>query len=407
MATIAYIVANSGSLSATRETPFKDRMESTLGHTVTLITDNDAESTDFSSYDAIVSSYQCQPGNIDGLKETVKPMMFSRYNVTDEYAFGDSGSTAGGLTAIKITDITHYITQNEDLGDLTIYGGADYIVYFKNWANDVDDLATHTSLSDRCHLAEIDKDETLADESTAAERRVMWGPIEGDRLNADGWALFDRAIGWILYDDAADSGSADLSANVTIQNQGQYDLSANFQIAAQTGSADLSANVTIQNKSQVDLSSNVTIQNKAQTDLSANVTIQNKSQVDLSSNVTIQNKGQQDLRANVTIQNIGQSDLSSNVTIQNKSQADLSANFTIVSGIQSGQYDLSANFTIATDHGYITLADALVHNIPIASQTHTIELSNSIHNIVVTAATHAIELSDQTHCIVISSEPLK
>ena len=204
MASIAFIVGNSGSLNASFETAFKDRLEVTLGHTCTVIDDSAAETTDFSGYAIIWSSMLCAPTAIDGLKTTVKPMMFGEQLVTDDYGFGDSGSDRSPEQIHNIVDNTHYITSPFSTGNITIYTSGTNTKYFENWANDVNCLmdlgGAHT---DKCSLAEIDKGETLADASTAADRRVWWGPYKGSDLDTDGWTLFDRSIAWLLAGIAA------------------------------------------------------------------------------------------------------------------------------------------------------------------------------------------------------------
>jgi hypothetical protein len=123
----------------------------------------------------------------------------------DELDLGTSGDGVNGAGVdVKILDNSHYITQalgvnNGDTVTIAdVAGNSGRILGWDAGSSQIDALATYTSPSDdsEARLLAVESGDTLADGSSAADRRVFLGARFFDNLNSIGDDLFDRALLW-------------------------------------------------------------------------------------------------------------------------------------------------------------------------------------------------------------------
>ncbi len=115
---------------------------------------------------------------------------------------GTAGGSASGLTAINITDNTHYITEVFGTGNLTVFSESGSIRFTRGNSQDVIDLAERVGDSDDKQLLYLEKDGLHVDETVCTERIVFFG-VGGDVdiLTEDAETLFERIFGWLMYED--------------------------------------------------------------------------------------------------------------------------------------------------------------------------------------------------------------
>lgn len=175
----------------------------TLDCAVFLRNDENAPTDDTSEMDVIVIGKYVSSGNFANLKDDAIGIVYANNYLYDEFDLGTSQWDDENNPDIRIVDNTHDITDGYAEAVLTVWhtsSSGRYHGGHKGMSQDVDSLADKESDSTTSIITEIDKDETLCDSTTAAERRVQVGFChEADLVNFDGWILFDRSVIWAGY----------------------------------------------------------------------------------------------------------------------------------------------------------------------------------------------------------------
>lgn len=198
MANVAFIVGNSSSLDSDLDTPFKNRLDTTLGHTVTVVDDDDCDTHDFSGDDMLVYSDSAMSDPPGSLKTLAKPVLILEEYCCYEFQIIDSGNAgSGSYDYYDYQDVSHHITTGKSLGTETVYTSNDDFGWLSSPVGD--QLSNGGAYST---IQAVEKNTTLKDSSSAAERRVFLGAHFGSKLNSDGWEIFDNAVDWCLYGDA-------------------------------------------------------------------------------------------------------------------------------------------------------------------------------------------------------------
>ncbi len=105
---------------------------------------------------------------------------------------------------VDIIENTHYITEVFELGLLHVnVSGTTWVVHISDWSQDVICLATENGDNTWGAVIVLDKDGKHIDETICTERIVFCGidPYRSGDYATDGETLFDRIVGWLLYED--------------------------------------------------------------------------------------------------------------------------------------------------------------------------------------------------------------
>ncbi|MFX0084925.1 MAG: carboxypeptidase-like regulatory domain-containing protein, partial [Candidatus Hodarchaeota archaeon] len=214
---ILFIVGNPSALSSTYDIPFLDYMISVLNFNVTVHDDDNSYSYD--DYDAIVISRTIgELGTVDSLANASIPVFTMECYNYDIFQLGSNRGYDAAYDKIFLLNINHFITQGFSLGYLDVYNNQYRLEFLENYDRieegvEIVSLAQRTSYkSQERTMAVLEKGNKAWDLSVAPERRAYWGAVEGNQLSSDGWALWNKTLHWILYDDVL--GNASISVNV-------------------------------------------------------------------------------------------------------------------------------------------------------------------------------------------------
>ncbi len=182
----------------------------------------DVSQATLNTYDLVVA---LSSGSVcKGLSVPVLGSWPTNYNALK---IGTAGGSASGITAINITDNTHYITEVFGTGNLTVYSESGSIRHTKGNSLDVIDLAEQVGSSDNKQLLYLEKGDLHIDETVCTERIVFCGvPGDVDILTEDAETLLERVFGWLMYEDeegevhsieGAVSSNASLTGSLSIK----------------------------------------------------------------------------------------------------------------------------------------------------------------------------------------------
>lgn len=207
---VLLICGTSACNNANEDTALLNYIETTLGHNVTKA---DTTEVSTSAYDVVVVSSSISSSLVSWLKDDATPVLTLEGANYDEFDLGTGGATMGTTdTDFDIQDNSHYITVEQTTGDLTVSSSTTHNGYFSGWANDVQALAVSSASSSEGRIVIADSGDTLADSSTAAERRAFFGASYFADLNSAGEDLFTRTLDWTAYNAASDPGTIMSSA---------------------------------------------------------------------------------------------------------------------------------------------------------------------------------------------------
>lgn len=196
---IIFVVSNPSALSA-GETILRDRMVTTLGHTVTLVDDQDPAPS-FTGISLVVLSTNCNQ-NFIGNKYANIPCGVVSMFVDPHPAMSESTYAVGAAPTT-----TYYVEAPGDvlLGGLTgtvtmiTSSSTGYLYYEREYyGSGIVNVMSNSSGSVRTTLARAAQGAIMSDGSYAPTRRVFYGiPDEWPALfTASAWTIFDNAISW-------------------------------------------------------------------------------------------------------------------------------------------------------------------------------------------------------------------
>ena len=182
---------------------YQSRLASTLGHTVTLKDDGDAEVAS-SAYDAVVIAESSSSATV-GTKYATTPkgavVLEQGLWSNATWGFQTTATTNTGLTAVYVNAVTDL--DGGYSGNLTVFSS------LSSWAReDASNLgsgaqivAQLTSGDTRTGYYAYESGATLQNAAAAAGRRVATSLLDASvaNLTADGWALlFDAPVTWAI-----------------------------------------------------------------------------------------------------------------------------------------------------------------------------------------------------------------
>jgi hypothetical protein len=239
---VILICATGTCSAASSDVPIETELTN-LGHTVTTIIDTD-QTWDTSLYDLAVISESVNSGNTAWLKTETIPILTTEGSNWDEYDLGTGGSSASlTSTDINIVNGSHYITETFGTGIVTIYngasaGGGD----ISGFSNDVQNLAFYSGSGTLSAITVVESGGTLADSSTAAERRSFFAGFDFEELNTDGLTLFARTVDW-----TADNQLSSSPGNFTSHPINTSNIISEFaNITWSEANTDSSNNITVE-----------------------------------------------------------------------------------------------------------------------------------------------------------------
>lgn len=197
---IVFAVANSSSLTS-GEVVIRDRLQTTLGHTVTIVDDQDAAPS-LTGVSLVVLSTNCNQNFIGTKYANISCGVLSMFvdphpemNVDPNYATGAAPTT------------TYYVNAPGDplvgglTGTVTMLNSSStgYLYYASaGYSSDVVRVMLNNSGSTRVTLARIPQGGLLADGSYAPTRRVFFGVPDAwpALFTANAWTIFENAVTW-------------------------------------------------------------------------------------------------------------------------------------------------------------------------------------------------------------------
>ncbi len=209
------------------------------GHVVSFLDD---ESFNAGSYDLIVVS--AGVSNIGGVFDNTRYRTLFLGNSAAKKAGLSSGSTTSSRRRSEIRDITHYITEDYNLGDLDLYTSTGSMSYLNGCkANGSYSLVSHDSDNSEIVVFGVDHNSMLIDsgctdrDKRIYESNVFFGLNEVSKWNSDAENLFKRSIVWLITSglvdedgdgyDSLESGGDDCDDNDADVNPGSSDINKN------------------------------------------------------------------------------------------------------------------------------------------------------------------------------------
>lgn len=205
--TIAYVVGNPGAPTA-GETTLSGRLTS-AGASVTFEDDNTMGTnvTAANGYTAWIIAETSASGTVgSSLATSTLPGFQGKLFSWDAHNIAGAGETVlASQSQFDLIDDTHYIATNAGLsaGTITVYNTVANMQYTTtaNLASGVDIIGNAVGDTTRFMLGAVETGATLlgGSPSTAPARRVLWAlwPTNPN-LNANGLALWDAGINWML-----------------------------------------------------------------------------------------------------------------------------------------------------------------------------------------------------------------
>ena len=227
MAMDVLMINGSGDPVASGDEPIEARLETTLGHTMTYLEDDNAGTAALvaaaaSGLDLVVitSSVTTSKVSTDIFDGLAVPVIHCEGTLWDEHNFTDSGAgeTSGTQTKITIVAPSHPLAGGLS-GDVTVFNTARKVNYLKTSRMPAGATAIAQVFGDTSKVAvwAVETGGLLDDGDAAAERRVGFFTIydAAAELTADGWTLFDAAVLWAGNEAAAITPSATHTGTAT------------------------------------------------------------------------------------------------------------------------------------------------------------------------------------------------
>ncbi len=194
---LALVCGTSACSDANIDIPVYAFLTSNLGYTVT---NHSATSFNTTPYDVVIITETVNSGDTAWLKsEDVGVLTLEGAN-NDEFDLGAGGSSsAGGDDEIRITNNSHYITEEFELGNLLVSTSTSNAGYMSGQSNDVYGLGDYVANPGQHKMVIVEKGGTLTDSTIAANRRAFFGAQYFNYLNSNGTALFQRMVDWVGY----------------------------------------------------------------------------------------------------------------------------------------------------------------------------------------------------------------
>ncbi len=122
----------------------------------------------------------------------------------NELQMARSGDSSQGNKYVKITDFSHYITQdfeqtNNKIKVASSDNGAGYMKYWNKNNSEVKSLVDYDSKKSK--LLVVEAGDKLYNHEIASDRRAFFGAQLFDNLNENGVKLFDRSLEWAAHLD--------------------------------------------------------------------------------------------------------------------------------------------------------------------------------------------------------------
>ena len=199
---VALICGNSACSDSNRDVPLKQHIEA--NHNVTPFND-DNQNFDVSPFDVAVFSESVSSPKTQWFKTerigilTVEGHSYNELELAKDGSSGEGTNGEGRETNVIITDNTHYITQNFDLGEITVANTAGNTGFMKQWdfgQSEVKLLSHYASDTEIARLLVVDVGEELVDGTNAVDKRAFFGARYFNNLNDNGKEIFDRALSW-------------------------------------------------------------------------------------------------------------------------------------------------------------------------------------------------------------------
>ncbi len=222
---IMFIVGNPIVLDSILDEPFNHTLVQ-RGITVIIHDDNNSYQTD--GYDAVIISDSInEVGRVDSLYDRTIPILTMEAGTFDEFNLGATADqSAAQGTTFYINHTSHFITNELSVGSYLIYNQSNYLSVMKDYSKipvgcEIESLARQQfAFKKETTLAVLEKGANDwgndGTPSPAAERRAFWGASRGAYLTESGWALWNKTLDWILYDDQL--GTASISVEVQDKN---------------------------------------------------------------------------------------------------------------------------------------------------------------------------------------------
>lgn len=193
MAGIGLVVADKAALTA-GDTAIRDRIVG-LGHTVTAISDEEAEHTGLAAY--VITESSASANVTTKYRDSASPVFVLEHALWD-----DHGYAPGGGLALTVTNIHH--TGNHPI----VAGIADGAAFYtaatdtrarSDWSTGGVEIGAGVAGGADFFLWAAEKGATNGT-VTWNSRRVGLGVLDPNvtKLAAAGWQVFDQAIGWLL-----------------------------------------------------------------------------------------------------------------------------------------------------------------------------------------------------------------
>jgi hypothetical protein len=207
---VFYVDGVSGGLpTRAGDIPVRNRLIS-LGHTVTTINDSAGTAADTVGKDLIVISSSVQSADMSAyaisfLSTAPLPILDYEPALFDELLMGASGNNIDAQSSVTITTPTHPLAAGFT-GSVTVYNTPGMMAFGVPGTLGTDATVVATSDFGDPAIFTYDKGKRLSDDLTvAAARRVgfFFNEVGVPGANADGFKLFDTAVGYALVPEPA------------------------------------------------------------------------------------------------------------------------------------------------------------------------------------------------------------
>jgi len=180
------------------------------GWTVTTQTFSSAANTDADGKDCVLVSDQGNSLSISSLFfDYGVPLVIWEYGLGDDYNFGTaSDRTTGTQTDTEVMDNSHYITSAFSTGNLVVSSPAvrhSYVTGTGSGAEILTRIDSGGAGTGDPSLVVYESGATMANSTTAAERRVYLYFTTDGNFTTDGENLFMRAMDWAAYNTGGGS----------------------------------------------------------------------------------------------------------------------------------------------------------------------------------------------------------
>ena len=218
MAAVLLIVGTSTGLT-TEDTNIKSRLETNLGHTVTIADDADAEVA--SGYALVIGAESCGSSTlVNKYRSSAMPYMALKMGVWGDCEFASiDGTTLATQTAVDLASANtgHALAAGLGAGTHTIKSAAATLGHSgtSTFGTGVIKVFTTTGSTTQFFEFAYESGASMDAGFIAPARRIAlgWANV-GGTTNATGWAIFDAAVNWGIGAAAPERGKP---ARVTLQ----------------------------------------------------------------------------------------------------------------------------------------------------------------------------------------------